>query len=117
NVAAPQSPALRWLYGGYMLAFFLYLTLPLMVAGLFAFNDSQFPSLPWQGWTLAWFFGDSEPRLGLFHDRRLLEALGTSFQVGVVVSALSVAAGTCNAFLFERHDFPGKRYLYVLMVV
>lgn len=117
NVAAPQSPFLRRVYQGYMLAFFLYLAAPLLVAGVFAFNDSQFPSLPWQGWTLAWFFGDSEPRIGLFHDRRLLQSMATSFKIGVIVSALAVFVGTCNAFLFERHSFPGKSALYVLMIV
>ena len=117
NVATPQSPLLRGLYAAFMLAFFLFLALPLLAAGLFAFNDSQFPSLPWQGWTLDWFFGEGEPKVGLFHDRRLLQGLATSFKVGLAVSALSVFVGTCNAFLFERYDFPGKRYLYVLMVV
>ena len=117
NVAAPQSPFLRRLYQGYMLAFFLYLAAPLLVAGLFAFNDSQFPSLPWQGWTLAWFLNDSEPTVGLLHDRRLLEALMTSFKIGLFVSALSVFVGACNAFLFERHHFPGKSVFYVLMIV
>ncbi len=117
NVAAPQSPLLRWIYRGYLVAFFVYLAAPLLVAGLFAFNDSQFPSLPWQGWTLDWFFGEADPKVGLFHDRRLLEGLATSFKVGLVVSALAVLAGMGNAFLFERYDFPGKRYLYVLMVV
>jgi spermidine/putrescine transport system permease protein len=87
------------------------------VAGLFAFNNSQFPSLPWQGWTLAWFFNDSEPQVGLFYDRRLLQGLMTSFKIGLIVSALSVFVGTCNAFLFERHHFPGKAALYVLMIV
>ena len=117
NVAAPQSPFLRRVYQGYMLAFFLYLAAPLLVAGLFAFNNSQFPSLPWQGWTLAWFLNDSEPQIGLLHDRRLLQGLMTSFKIGVIVSALSVFVGACNAFLFERHDFPGKSVLYVLMIV
>lgn len=117
NVAVPQSPLLRRVYQTYMLLFFLYLAAPLLVAGIFAFNDSQFPSLPWGGWTLSWFIGDSEPKVGLLHDRRLLEGLATSFKIGVIVSALSVAVGTCNAFLFERHSFPGKSVLYVLMIV
>lgn len=117
NVAAPQSPFLRWVYQGYMVVFFLYLAAPLLVAGLFAFNDSQYPSLPWQGWTLAWFLSDSEPKLGLLHDRRLLQGLATSFKIGLIVSALSVFVGACNAFLFERHNFPGKAALYVLMIV
>ncbi len=117
NVAEPQSPAQRWLYRGYVIAFFVYLAAPLAAAAIFAFNDSLFPSLPWRGFTLDWFFNDTEPKLGMFHDRRLMQGLRNSVYIGLIVSALSVAAGTCNAFLFERGDFPGKQALYILMVV
>jgi len=117
NVAEPRAPLLQWIYRGYMLAFFLYLGAPLAAAGIFAFNDSLFPSLPWNGFTLDWFFSDTEPKLGMFHDRRLLRGLENSFLIGVVVSALSVAAGTSNAFLFERKSFPGKDLLYIVMIV
>ena len=44
-------------------------------------------------------------------------AIGTSAFVAFWVALLSVAVGTCNAFLFERNDFPGKRLLYVLMLI
>ena len=117
NVAAPRSALLQWVYRGYMLAFFLYLGAPLAAAGIFAFNDSLFPALPWQGFTLDWFFNNTEPKLGMFHDRRLLRGLENSFLIGVIVSALSVAAGTSNAFLFERQRFPGKDVLYLVMIV
>lgn len=117
NVAEPQSPAQRWLYRGYVIAFFAYLAAPLAAAAIFAFNDSLFPTLPWRGFTLDWFFNDTEPKLGMFHDRRLMQGLRNSVYIGLIVSALSVAAGTCNAFLFERGDFPGKQALYILMVV
>lgn len=117
NVAAPQTPALRLAYRAYVLLFFLYLAAPLVAASVFAFNDSLFPALPWQGFTLAWFFGDEFPQVGLFHDRRLLSGLQTSLFVGVVVATLSVAAGTSNAFLFERREFPGRSFLYVVMIV
>lgn len=117
NVAAPQSLLLRWIYGGYMLAFFLYLAAPLAAAAIFAFNDSIFPALPWKGFTLEWFFGTSGPKLGMFYDRRLMEGLWNSLYIGLAVSALSVVVGTCNAFLFERKQFPGKGLLYVLMIV
>lgn len=33
------------------------------------------------------------------------------------LSGLSVAVGTCNAFLFVRHDFRGKGLLYILMLL
>ncbi|RTM01128.1 ABC transporter permease subunit [Ancylobacter aquaticus] len=116
NVAAPQSAALRWLYRGYMVVFFVYLAAPLAAAGIFAFNDSLFPALPWNGFTLDWFFGTSEPKLGMFHDRRLMQGLWNSVFIGLAVSALAVAAGTANAFLFERKHFPGKEVFYILMI-
>jgi spermidine/putrescine transport system permease protein len=116
KVAAPHSALLRFLYTSYMLGFFLYLVTPLLAAGIFAFNDSLFPAMPWNGFTLDWFFGAKEPKLGMFHDRRLMEGIENSFLIGAVVSVMAVAAGTANAFLFERREFPGKRFLTLLMI-
>ena len=90
---------------------------PLVAAGMFAFNDSLFPALPWQGFTLDWFFNDEEPKLGMFHDRRLLRGLYYSFIIASIVSVMAVFVGTCNAFLFTRGRFPGKGFLYIMMVV
>ncbi len=112
-----QKAVGRLMFHGYVVAFFVYLAAPLFAAGLFAFNDSLFPSLPWRGFTLDWFFNDTEPKLGMFHDRRLLSGLKNSFFVAIAVSTLSVFVGTCNAFLFERGSFPGKQFFYMLMVV
>ena len=117
NVAAPQSRLLKWAYNGYVIFFFLYLAAPLLAAGVFAFNDSLFPTLPWKGFTWDWFFGDTGPKIGLFHDRRLLRGLQNSLLIGLMVSALSVLVGTTNAFLFERKRFPGKEIWYILMVL
>ena len=112
-----QQPLLRHSYRLYMVLFFVFLAAPLVAAGLFAFNDSLFPTLPWRGFTLDWFFNDTEPKLGMFHDRRLLRGLYYSFLIASMVSLLSVFVGTCNAFLFVRHDFPAKNFLYILMVL
>lgn len=112
-----RTPFLTGMYRVYVTLFFVYLAAPLLAAGAFAFNNSMFPSLPWQGFTLDWFFNDTEPKLGMFHDKRLLQGLYNSVFIGVIVSALSVLAGTCNAFLFVRKEFPFKSALYVLMVV
>ncbi|AVO36731.1 ABC transporter permease [Pukyongiella litopenaei] len=114
---ATRTPFLSFAYRAYVVIFFLYLVAPLLAAGIFAFNDSLFPALPWQGFTLDWFFNDTEPKLGMFHDDRLLRGLGNSLYIGLIVSALAVAAGTCNAFLFERREFPFKNVLYILMVI
>jgi spermidine/putrescine transport system permease protein len=104
-------------YRIYVVVFFLFLAAPLVGAGMFAFNDSTFPSLPWRGFTLDWFFNDTEPKLGMFHDRRLMRGLYYSFVIASCVSMLSVFVGTCNAFLFVRYKFPAKDFLYIVMVV
>lgn len=104
-------------YRLYVLLFFIFLAAPLVAAGVFAFNDSLFPALPWRGFTLDWFFNDTEPKLGMFHDRRLLRGLYYSFVIATFVSLLSVFVGTCNAFLFVRCDFPAKNFFYIMMVL
>ena len=98
-------------------AFFIYLALPLVTVCVFAFNDSVFPSLPWEGFTWDWFFGNEAPRIGVFSERPILRSIVTSGVVAFWVSALSVLVGTCNAFLFVRHDFAGKNLLYILMLL
>ena len=104
-------------YRAYLVAFFIFLAAPLVAAGSFAFNDSLFPSLPWQGFTLDWFFNDTEPKLGMFHDRRLLRGLYYSGVIGAMVSVLAVFVGTTNAFLFGRGNFPAQNFFYILMIL
>ncbi|WP_187429710.1 Inner membrane ABC transporter permease protein YdcV [Roseobacter fucihabitans] len=113
----PQSTAFRWTYRAYVTLFFIYLALPLVTVCVFAFNDSVFPSLPWDGFTWDWFFGTETPRIGVFHERPILRSIVTSGVVAFWVSGLSVIVGTCNAFLFVRHDFRGKNLLYILMLL
>lgn len=113
----PQSRPVRLAYLAYVCLFFVYLALPLFVVTIFAFNDSQFPSLPWEGFTWNWFFGDSSPMIGVFHERSILRAIGTSTFIAFAVSTLSMAVGVSNAFLFTRHKFRGRGLLYVLMLL
>lgn len=113
----PQPRALRIAWSAYVALFFIYLALPLTVVAVFAFNDSLFPSLPWEGFTWDWFFGTERPRIGVFNERPILRAIGTSAFVAVSVSVLSVGVGLSNAFLFNRYQFRGKGVLYVLMLL
>ncbi|MBF0279228.1 MAG: ABC transporter permease [SAR324 cluster bacterium] len=106
----------RGTYAVYVGLFFIFLITPLTVVGIFAFNDSMFPSMPWNGGTLAWFLNETEPQLGLFHDEDLLESIGVSFVVACFTTIASLVLATCNAFLFEREQFPGKNLLYILML-
>lgn len=111
----PQSKTFKFGYALYIVLFFIYLFSPLVVVGIFAFNDSQFPSLPWRGFTLDWFLS-STGRIGIFHDRGLIGSIGTSFKVAVAVTVLSLIVGTMNAFLMERAQFRGKSLLFTMML-
>jgi len=113
----PQSRTFRNIYAAYVTIFFIYLLVPLIVVAAFAFNDSMFPSLPWKGFTLDWFFSSTGPKLGIFYDSSLMESIGVSLFVAFWVTTLSIFVGTCNAFLFERDNFPFKNFLYVLMLL
>ena len=113
----PLARPVRYAYSAYVVLFFVYLALPLLVVGVFAFNDSQFPSPPWEGFTWNWFVGAEEPMIGVFQERSVLRALRTSAFVALAVSLLSVGVGVSNAFLFTRHEFPGRAVLYILMLL
>lgn len=113
----PRPAWLRTATALYVAAFLIFLFLPLLTVGVFAFNDAPYPAPPWRGFTLDWFFGTEEGgRVGLFHDPELLGSLWTSVVVSTWVTALSLAVGTANAFLMERYTFAGKQMLSVLML-
>ena len=113
----PRPPWLRAATGLYVAGFLAFLFLPLIVVGVFAFNDAPYPAPPWRGFTLDWFLGNaSSGRTGLFADSELLKSIGTSGLVAVWVTVLSVAVGTVNAFLLERARFPGKQALSMLIM-
>jgi len=116
----PSLPRTPWLRAGtaaYLLAFLAFLFLPLIVVGVFAFNDAPYPAPPWRGFTLDWFLGNAAAgRTGLFADHELLGSLWTSCSVALWVTLLAALIGTSNAFLLERGRFRGKQALSVLML-
>lgn len=112
----PNSRAYTLGYNLFVLCYFIFLFAPLLVTCVLAFNDSQFPSLPWNGFTLDWFFADLPDRTGLFNDSINLRAIFTSLETALCVALLSTVVGTCAAFLFEQERFPGKGILYFLML-
>ncbi|PIE69586.1 MAG: ABC transporter permease [Deltaproteobacteria bacterium] len=112
----PRSKTYDWSFNGFILLYFIFLFAPLVVTCVLAFNDSNFPSLPWQGFSLDWFLANGPERIGLFHDDQNMLSIVTSFQTAFFVSILSVIVGTCASFLFEKQDFPFKGVLYFLML-
>ncbi len=112
----PQSKGYSFGFKLYVILYFAFLFAPLLVTCVLAFNDSQFPALPWKGFTLEWFTGNGPERVGIFHDRMNLDSIWVSLRVAFFVSLLSVGVGTCAAFLFEQEDFRFKPLLYFLTI-
>ena len=112
----PQSKRYSWSFKLYVILYFVFLFAPLFVTCVLAFNDSQFPALPWKGFTLDWFTADLPERVGIFHDQINLDSIWVSAKVAFFVTLISVAVGTCGAFLFEQEDFRFKQALYFLMI-
>ena len=100
----------------FMALYFVILFAPLIVTMVLAFNDSMYPSLPWEGFTLDWFFGEGPKKLGIFKDQINLRSIATSFRTALAVTVISTFLGTCAAFLVEQEDFRFKGALYFLMI-
>ena len=112
----PTSKTYNWSFKLYVILYFTFLFAPLVVTCVLAFNDSQFPSLPWKGFTLEWFTADLPERVGILNDQINLDSIWVSFRVAFFVTVLATAVGTCGAFLFEQEDFRFKQGLYFLML-
>jgi spermidine/putrescine transport system permease protein len=112
----PTSNTYNRLFLLYVILYFIFLFAPLLITCVLTFNNSDFPSLPWKGFTLDWFTANSEQRVGIFHDQINMDSIWVSFRVAFYVTLLATAVGTCGAFLFEQEDFRFKQLLYFLML-
>ena len=94
----------------YMVAFLLYLVLPLLIMGGASLNDSRFPSIyPWAGLTSRWF-------VDLFNDGRMWHAVLNTLVVAMAVVVLSVPVGAAGAILINGIGARYRTVLYGLMV-
>jgi spermidine/putrescine transport system permease protein len=112
----PSTRTYKIGYNFFIIFYFSVLFAPLLVICILAFNDSMFPSLPWYGFTLDWFFGEGPDKIGIFNDARNLKGLYVSFKVAFWVTLFSTTVGTCAAFLFEHEEFRFKRFFYYAMI-
>ena len=110
----PSTSLYRVIYRIYVLLFFIFLLMPLIAISVLAFNDSNFISLPWNGFTIDWFFSATNSRQGLFADEDLINSIITSLTTGFFVAFLSTLIGTLAALLFEEEQFRFKGLLYFL---
>jgi spermidine/putrescine transport system permease protein len=74
---------------------------PVLLLGLFSFNDSSIISLPWAGFTTQWYdaaWSNPEART----------AVTNSLVIALIVMVLSLVLGTIAAWGLTRLRFPGR---------
>jgi len=86
-----------------------FLYLPIVVVVLFSFEQGQFSSLPWSGFTLHWY-------RELLVTQTAIDAIVNSLYVAVVVTTAGTALGTLGAIALVRLEFRGKG-LYRALVI
>ncbi len=106
----PQGPAVqRAFFGGWTVAVFAFLYLPIVLLVVYSFNDSKL-NLYWAGFTTKWYGM-------LFGNEVLLRAFQNSLIVATTTTALSVVIGTSAAWLLYRYRFPAQQTLGLLIFI
>jgi spermidine/putrescine transport system permease protein len=94
----------------YLVAFLVYMLLPLIIMAGAAFNDNKLPSVyPWKGWTGRWF-------VDLFNDETMWTSAFNTVWVAVAVVVIAVPIGTAGAILVNSVSGKLRGALYGLMV-
>lgn len=112
----------RRLLGGYSLAFFVFLYLPIGLIVAYSFNSNPINMMIWDGFSLDWYrslFGLStnlsENALYVESTDQLLAALRTSLVVALTTTAISTVIGTLTALALARYRFRLQRFYRVLL--
>jgi putative spermidine/putrescine transport system permease protein len=88
----------------------LFLWVPLVLIGVYAFNRSNVQSWPIPGWTLHWFHV-------AWSNPDVRSALWLSMKVALIATALALALGSMAAFAIHRFRFFGRESVSFLLVL
>lgn len=105
-----ESRGARWLIrigSGFTLAF---LYIPLLILGLYAFNDSITRAWPPRLWTTRWF-------AAAWDDPLLRTALAGSLQAAVGATMVALVLGSLAAFAVHRFRFFGRNTISIALVL
>ena len=104
------STGTRWLLrlGTWLTLAFLYL--PLLVIGLYAFNERRVQTWPIPGLTLEWFEK-------AFHNPGVRDALETSLKAALGATLVALVLGTLAAIAVSRYRFFGRETISFLVIL
>lgn len=99
------SWVLRLLVG----AAFLYLVLPVLIVIPMSFSSSRYLTFPPPGWSLEWY-------AKFFTDPVWMNAVATSFQLGLATAIIATLIGTPAGYGLVRGTFAGKRLVAAFLL-
>ncbi|BBP80671.1 MULTISPECIES: ABC transporter permease [Pseudomonas] len=112
----------RGLLGGYSLAFFAFLYLPIALIVAYSFNANPVNMMIWSGASLDWYrtlFGFSsalnENALYVESTDQLVAALRTSLIVALSTTLIATLVGTLTALALARYRFRLQGFYRVLL--
>jgi putative spermidine/putrescine transport system permease protein len=104
------SAGTRWLLRLGTLLTLAFLYVPLLVIGLYAFNERRVQTWPISGFTLDWF--DKA-----FHNPGVRAALETSLKAALGATAIALLLGTLAAIAVSRYRFFGRETISFLVIL
>jgi spermidine/putrescine transport system permease protein len=107
NMAASRSGRGALWVAFWILVVFLYA--PIVVLGIFSFNDRDIVSFPWQGFTTRWY-------TELFSNQQLLDALKTSAWIALLASVITTVLAIPASIVLQRRRFFGKGMVSGMML-
>ncbi|MGZ4382084.1 MAG: ABC transporter permease [Gaiellaceae bacterium] len=91
-------------------AVFLFLWIPIVIMGVYAFNSSNVQSWPIAGFSTKWFSV-------AWHDPDVRSALGLSIRCGLIATAVALVLGSLAAFGLSRARFFGRNAVSFVFVL
>ncbi len=104
------SPGVRWVLriGTAVALAFIYI--PLIVIGIYAFNESRSQAWPIDGFTLEWFDR-------AVNNPGVRDAFWTSIRAALGASAIALLLGTLAAMAVSRYRFFGRETISFLIIL
>ncbi|ALM85987.1 ABC transporter permease [Bordetella sp. N] len=86
-----------------------FLVLPVAFLCVYAFNPTQYFTLPITGLSLRWFHS-------FFENDRFLQAFGVSMKLGLIIIPIVLAISLPAAYALVRGRFPGRDFLNAVIM-